>query len=847
MKAFCLWVVSALALHAAGTISVAPINEPTVTGTTRQYTATVTGLASTAVNWYVNGVQSSATYGSIDANGLYTAPMSVPANPTVTIQAVSAMDPTVVGAAQSTIKTPGPVLTTLTPSSVTVGSFVVTINGTGFQPGASVILNSTTLTTTYVSSTQLSASGTMNTVGYGQIRASNPNSVFSNMLSLYFSAASSFTLAVQPSPAGVVQGMTQQFTAMLNGAPQAVVWSATAGTISASGLYTAPAAIPNPPVATIKAMASNGTSATAAVTIVSNQPPSISQVSPAPVPLGVLNLSITGSGFSSATQTTLGGAPLTTQYVSPTQIVAAGFNSTGGALNLVAYTGGVVSPTFVVQVGVANPMVTAAAARRFLQQASFGPTPADAAHVQQVGFQQWINEQFAMPAISNFAGINGVMGTHFITNAVTQPDQLRQRVGFALSQILVTSLVKSIWSTIEGPYQDKLLQDAFLNYRQILEDVTLHPTMGQYLDMANNGKANSAGTILPNENYAREVLQLFSVGTVKLNQDGTPQLDAQGNRIPTYDQTTIAEFARVFTGWTNAPPPGQSITWNRYMNVNSPLVAYPPMHDIGSKTLLNGAVVAANGSPYQDLTAALDNMFNHPNAGPFIGKLLIQHLVKSNPTPPYVARVAAAFNGAGGSPRGDMKAVITAILLDPEARQNDNGISAQSKDGHLQEPALFLAGLLRAMSATVTDQNYFNGDLVSMGQDIYNSPSVFNYYSSGYVIPGAGVTGGEFQIFTPYTAVYRANLASGLFSNYSSAVQTNGPGMTIDLTALVNLAGNASLLVDALDFTLTNGTMPSAMKQILAAAVQAEAGGNIRKVQTAVYLILQSGYYNVWF
>jgi len=422
---------------------------------------------------------------------------------------------------------------------------------------------------------------------------------------------------------------------------------------------------------------------------------------------------------------------------------------------------------------------------------------------------------------------------------------LRQRVAFALSQIFVTSLEKLIWNGNMASYQDMLLNDAFGNYRQIMEDVTLSPAMGQYLDMGNNAMANPATGAVANENYARELMQLFTIGTVMLNQDGTAQMDSKGIPIPTYLQPTVAEFARVYTGWTYAPNPGQPVEWGAYYSAGN-MVPYPPEHDAGSKQLLNGYVAPAGLTNQEDLDGALDNIFNHPNVGPFVGKLLIQHLVKSNPSPAYVSRVAAAFNNNGSGVRGDMKATITAILLDPEARANDNGGNDQPTDGHLQEPALFMAGMVRAFGGQMTNRNYYSTDLANMGQDVFDSPSVFNYYAPDYLVPGTTVMGGEFQIFTPNDAVVRANEVSSLFGSWGSAVQTYGPGTTIDLTPFLPLAANPATLVSALDLTLTHGVMPAAMKSEIVAAVAAETNGALRQVQLGAYLILTSNYYNVW-
>jgi uncharacterized protein (DUF1800 family) len=440
--------------------------------------------------------------------------------------------------------------------------------------------------------------------------------------------------------------------------------------------------------------------------------------------------------------------------------------------------------------------------------------------------------------------------TLFLANAVTNADQLRQRVAFALSQITVISITKEIWNQNIVPFENLLLTDAFTNYRQILGDVTLSPCMGYYLDMANNAAADPATGTVANENYAREVMQLFSIGPNMLNSDGSFQLDSTGTLIPTYNQTNVTELARVFTGFTFPPSTGApewGINVDGYTNMAVPMVSIAAYHDSGSKNLLNGYVAPAGLAPIDDVNGALDNIFNHTNSGPFISKQLIQHLVKSNPSPAYVSRVVVAFNNNGSGVRGDMKAIITAILLDPEARANDAGGNDQPTDGHLQEPALWLAGFVRALNGQMNTQNYFSSDLANMDQDIFNPASVFNYYAPDYGVPSTGLQGGEFQIFDTYTSIYRANLVSGLFSNYSNPVQTYGPGTTVDLTGYLPLAATPTALVDALDDALTGGVLPAALKQIVATTVEADAStGALHQVQDALYLILTSNYYNVW-
>jgi hypothetical protein len=243
------------------------------------------------------------------------------------------------------------------------------------------------------------------------------------------------------------------------------------------------------------------------------------------------------------------------------------------------------------------------------------------------------------------------------------------------------------------------------------------------------------------------------------------------------------------------------------------------------------------------MSAALDNIAAHANVAPFMSKQLIQHLVKSNPTPAYVTRVAQAFTQSNG----DMPTVITAILLDPEARANDAGGNDQPTDGHLQEPALFLPGFVRAFNGQMTYANYYSSNLAAMGEDIYNPASVFNYFAPGYTVAGTGgLKGPEFQINNPNAAILRENLVAELFNQYSNPLQTYGPGTTVDLTPFLPLAATPSTLLDALDLTLTHGTMPAAMKTIILNAVTADTLGNLHRVQTACYLILTSSYYNVW-
>ena len=372
----------------------------------------------------------------------------------------------------------------------------------------------------------------------------------------------------------------------------------------------------------------------------------------------------------------------------------------------------------------ASVLVTQSDAARYLEQSTYGPNSQLINRVQSNGIKEVIAEEFSTPMSlypdlpvfppdSNIGCPTGSdpncfrdnytmypLQVRFFLNALYGEDQLRQRVAFALHQIFVVSGVTISQPSSMVPYLNLFSRGAFGNFRQLLYDVTLNPAMGNYLDMANNDKRSGGAS--PNENYAREVLQLFSIGLFKLNQDGTLQLDGSGQPIPTYDQNTIIGFAKVFTGWTYAPLPGAPSIWVNPENYLAPMVSFQNHHDVTGKTLLNGVISPANQNVKKELVFALNNIFNHPNVAPFICKQLIQNLVTSNPTPGYVSRAAAAFNNNGQGVRGDLMAVVSAILLDQEARCDDQATCASATDvnfGHLRQPVLFITNILRAFNS----------------------------------------------------------------------------------------------------------------------------------------------------
>jgi uncharacterized protein (DUF1800 family) len=505
-------------------------------------------------------------------------------------------------------------------------------------------------------------------------------------------------------------------------------------------------------------------------------------------------------------------------------------------------------------------------ATRLLEQSTFGPTDALVAHVQTVGVQGWLNEQFAAreseypafpyapPDATAFCATSTnpnclrdnyslfLLQNAFFKNALVGPDQLRQRVAFALSQILVTSGVVVNVPYGMAKYQQLLLDNAFGNFQDLLTKVTLSSVMGDYLNMVNNDK--TMGTVNPNENYAREVMQLFSIGVWQLNEDGTQVLDAQGARIPTYAQGTVDGYANLFTGWTYPLLPGTTQKNHNPKNFLGDMVAVPANHNFDAKTLIEGVVDTAGKPMASDLAFAMQGLSLHPNVGPFIGKQLIQKLVTGNPSPQYVARVSAVFDNDGSSVRGNLKAVVSAILTDPEARGD---VKADPGYGKLREPVLFLTEAARAVG-TASDGVYLTQQAKSLGQDLFNSPSVFNYYPPTYVVPGTKVLGPEFALQNASTAINRYNFANA-FSFGTIPPLSTLPGATgtqPNWSTLQSLAANPAALIAELNSLLMHGTMPTAMQAtILSAVALVPASDPLTRAKNAYYLTITSPQFQV--
>ena len=527
------------------------------------------------------------------------------------------------------------------------------------------------------------------------------------------------------------------------------------------------------------------------------------------------------------------------------------------------------------------PAVAANDASRFLAQATFGPRMTDIDAVSVSGYEAWIDGQFAKPQSFHLPPVTAYLNTLPVDsqrgqtafqwsiwkNFATGDDALRQRVAFALSEIFVVSLNSNIaFSYPRGPanYLDMLGTHGFGNFRNLIEAVTYSPMMGLYLSHLKNQKENATTGSVPDENYAREVMQLLTIGLYQLNPDGMPQLDIRGKLIETYGNTDVSSLAKVFTGLSWAGPDTSN---NRFNGGGSPvdtdreikaMQAYNQFHSVSQKQFLGVTIPAtAFADSNGDIRIALDTLFNHPNVGPFIGKQLIQHLVSSNPSPAYVSRVAAIFNNNGAGVRGDMKAVIKAILLDPEARAAP---VASSTRGKVREPIVRFVHWMRSFNARSTDGRFLFGTTTDpatqLGQSPMYAPSVFNFFRPGYVPPNshvgaAGLTAPEMQITNETSIAGYLNFMRGVVN---TGIGTRGANNALDIqadyTAELALANNADLLVDRINLLLVGGGLSSATRTLIRNAVASVAIGTANpnadsrnRVNLAIFLTMATPEY----
>lgn len=513
------------------------------------------------------------------------------------------------------------------------------------------------------------------------------------------------------------------------------------------------------------------------------------------------------------------------------------------------------------------------AAGRILNQSSFGPTPADVFNVENIGVAAYVDQQlnmsaYQLPVVDWGPNVYGDCSSLMCTTTAAWwndvlygQDQLRQRVAFELSKLFVVSL-DTMDPRYMPNYLNTLSRDAFGNWYTLMRDVTLSSAMGGYLNMGNSFAPANGGRA--NENFARELMQLFSIGTVALNQDGTVKLDGSGRPIPNYTGDQVQNFALAYTGWTytnhdcSAPSQALYYWWPDPPGQRCPMVPLPGMHSTVAKTLMRGTVLPAGQSAQQDLDGALQNIFQDPSLPPFVSRRLIQSLVKSNPSPAYISRVAGTFINNGSGVRGDMKAVLRAILLDPEARAGDslNNVYADSNAGKLRDPILWWASAMRAIGSTTTAvlpnvgffEARFNLWLSNMDEQPFDAPSVFSFYSPDYQPAGTNLYAPEFQNENVITVVWASQHLQDALNNNFNAIGPQTTEFTVNIgpgSLWYNAAAQwgALNLVNVLDALLMHGTMTQDMRDSIVNGIKGDDPATMAR--SAFYLILTSPQYRV--
>ncbi|MBS1822569.1 MAG: DUF1800 domain-containing protein [Acidobacteria bacterium] len=884
--------------------------------------ASVTG---TALVYSVNGVQGgSAKFGTVDGNGLYTAPAIVPSpSNVVTVTSVATNFPNgKPGSVAFTILNPIPVVASVTPSTFPEGTATVTVTGSQFVYGAQIYWNGAPVSTTYVSSTQLAASISAPLPGNYSLYVRNPEPGAAN------SAATS--IAVTPGKV-MLKVLTNDGTSVrVNNSLRigltvtgtlntGVVWqvngvnggNAQLGTVVAnqdgSATYTAPPVVPAPNIVLLTATSVDDPTVSIGQNIaVMNPIPILTSASPMTFSVGSATVVVTGDRFINGATVLMNGVAAPTTFNSATQLTATLTLTDPGNLDLQVLNpapGPATSVNLIAQVS-GNPpvpLVTPEDASRFLAQSTFGATDGDIRHLSKIGYADWFTEQFNQPPVPHKPYVEqqliinnppcasgdlkcnaalfvqndtneGFVQQSFWQQAIAGNDQLRQRVVYALTQIMVISSTNPDVENMPrgmANYYDVLGADAFGNFRQLIEDVTLSPMMGKFLSHLGNDKGDANRD--PDENYAREVMQLFTIGLYQLNADGTRKLDTTGQPIPTYNNNDVMGLAKVLTGFSwNIPGNKSEDAWSdccAYVGPGFgedilPMQSFPNHHSIAEKRFLGVTIPAsANPDPEGDLKIALDTIFNHPNLPPFFAKQMIQHMVTSNPSPAYVGRVAAVFQNNGFGVRGDMKAVITAILMDPEARDSATA-ATDVQYGKIREALIRYTEWARAFTAQSRNGSYNLGStenpIYGLGEMSLRSPSVFNWFAPGYTPPGtsiekAGLLAPEMQMTDVSTVVGYLNY----MQNAIDGGAVYGPDVFSSYSTEKGLAATPDQLVDRINLLLMAGRMDNTLRSQIVSAVNAIAipatGPDAidtalsNRVKTAIYLTMAAPSYSAQF
>jgi uncharacterized protein (DUF1800 family) len=873
------------------------------------------------LNYYVNGVLAgNSTLGNIASNGLFTAPAVVPEPNSVTITASSTFFPQYSpGSAAISILNPIPLINSITPGTLSEGTTTIIINGSQFIYGAQILWNGSPVPTTYVSGNQLAASITAPTPGTYPLEVDNPAPGPANSTPISIAVGpGQVVLADQPLAGTTVRvSNTLRFNLIVSGTSNTSMnmqvngiagGNAQLGTIVPNSdgtfTYTAPPVVPTPKNVVQLSLTSvdNSTVSLIQNIAVLNPIPVLTGANPMSFNIGPSTIVLTGSSFINGAQVLVNGASVPTSFDNGGQLTASINPTVAGNLDLQVLNPGpgpATSTDLIATVNGTPPasQVSPEEASRFLAQATFGATDADIRHVSNVGYAAWLNEQFNMPQtlqepsveqaliLNNAACTTGIecnaalfvqnsSGQNYVANsfwqqALTGNDQLRQRMTYTLNEVYVISGQNGAVGNMPrgmANYYDVLGADAFANFRQLLQDITLNPMMGQFLSVQGNDKGDA--TRDPDENYAREVMQLFTIGLYQLNADGTQKLDNTGTPIPTYSNNDVMGLAKVFTGFSwNIPGDSSDNAWSQccvYVGTGFgedilPMQSFPNHHSTEEKDFL-GVTIQTQGAPDPngDLKVALDTLFNHANTPPFVCKQLIQHLVTSNPSPAYVSRVTAVFRDNGSGVRGDMKAVIQAILLDDEARNASNA-SSTPQFGKVRESLLRYTEWARAFTAQSRNGSFLlnstEDPIQALGEMPLRSPTVFNWFAPGYVPPGTSIS--QAGLLAPEMQMTDVSTVVGYLNYMQDAIgadATRGPDIYSNYGAEIAIADMPDQLVDRINLLLMAGEMDSNLRgEIISAVGSIPVPGTgineinaalSNRVKTAIYLTMAAPSYS---
>ena len=872
-----------------------------------------------AMNFSVNGIPGgNSDVGTISSSGLYTAPAVVPTPYTVQITSSIARFPGATpGLVSVQVWNPIPALSAANPGAFSEGTTTVTVSGSQFVYGAQISWNGTLIPTTYVSSTQLIAQVAAPVPGTFPLTVTNPNPGSATAPPLLLKVGpGQVVLRLEPSNGTDVRVSNQLNLGLsINGTDNPAVTLQINGISGGNGIigtavqnadgsitYTAPPVVPTPSNVvqlTITSVDNPAITLTQNISVM-NPIPILTSANPMSFNPGPATIVLTGAKFISGAQVLVDGSPAPTTFNSGSQLTATVDLTQPGNLDLQVLNPAPGPATSADLIATVNgtplvPIVSPTDAASFLEQATFGATDADIRTVSLNGYQSWLNQQFTLaptatePAVEQAVIVNnppcatsdlkcnaalfvqnnqdeGLVQDTFWQQSITASDQLRQRVKYALSQIFVissnnTTAIQNM-PRGEASYYDLLGSDAFVNFRQLLQDVTLNPMMGQFLSMQGNDKGNA--TTDPDENYGREVMQLLTIGLWQLNDDGSQKLDGSGNPIPTYSNIDVKGLAAVFTGFSwNIPGDSTDNAWSNccvYVGPGFgeellPMQSFPSHHSTVQKQFL-GVTIPASGSPDPngDLKVALDTLFNHPNLPAFFSKQMIQHMVTSNPSPAYINRVAQVFKNDGTGVRGNLQAVITAILLDPEARDTATFVG-NPQYGKVREALIRYAEWARAFTGQSRTGSFNVGStedpIYGLGEMWLRSPTVFNWFAPGYTPPNTSISAAN--LLAPEMQMTNVSSVVGYINYMQDAVggsSTSGPDVFSSYATEMSLAATPDQLLDRINLLLMAGQMSGTLYNQILGAINSIAiptsdqnainAALLSRVQTAVYLTVAS-------